>query len=81
MKKRNFYPRQVLRKLQGEHSTLDAGQNAALRYLLRRGRRLGYSVQVGPAVNSGDFPLSGLAKASSVLLSNVTTRILLKPTI
>lgn len=47
MKARRFYPRQALRALQGTHIRLDAGQQAALKYVMRRGRSLGLSMACG----------------------------------
>ncbi len=44
MKVRRFYPRQVLRRLQGEHEQLDKGKMAAVVYAMRKGRKLGVSI-------------------------------------
>lgn len=47
MKIRKFYPRSAIRTLSGrEFSTLDRGEVAALRFVMRRGRRMGVSVMV-----------------------------------
>ena len=48
MKVRKFYPRSAIRPLAGrEVSTLSLGEVAALRFAMRRGRRMGLSVMVG----------------------------------
>lgn len=47
MKIRKFYPRPAIRAIGGrELSTLGAGEVAALRFVMRRGRRMGVSVMV-----------------------------------
>lgn len=48
MKIRSFYPRQVLRRLQGDHADLSASETAALRFLMLRSRKMGLAVVVGP---------------------------------
>lgn len=78
MKKRKFYPRQVLRRLHGEHSNLSEVQIRTLEYLLRRSRKLGVAVSVVQ-------PVSEYKKMSSEFVGNVfkncTTKILLRPLI
>ena len=67
MKARNFYPRQVLRKLQGEHKQLNVGQLAAIRYVLLKGRKLGISLMSGTTATATDLAgaLSKEAPAAS----------------
>lgn len=81
MKVRNFYPRQVLRKLQGEHEKLNAGQLAALRYVILKGRKLGYSVTSGPTASAADLLASGSEEAAQAVLANCTTSIILRPAV
>lgn len=48
MKKQRFYPRQVLRAVEGLHEELTEAQWAVVTYLTRRARKLGLTVLVGP---------------------------------
>lgn len=81
MKTRTFYPRQVLRKLQGVHTSLDAGQEAALKFVLRRGRKLGYSVSVFPTTTAAQLAGTTSREAADMLLSSAPTRITLQPSV
>ncbi len=81
MKVQKFYPRQVLRKLQGEHATLDAGQAAALRFVALRGRKLGYSVSVGSTASPDDLLAATSKEAARAVLANSNTRIILRPAV
>ena len=81
MKTRNFYPRQVLRKLQGEHKQLDAGQLAALRYVALKGRKLGISLMFGTLATSADLAGAMSKEAAAASLANANTRIILNPAI
>lgn len=81
MKQRNFYPRQVLRKLQGEHKQLDAGQLAALRYLLLKGRKLGISVMSGTTATAAELVGAVSKEAAAAILANANTKIILRPAI
>lgn len=81
MKVRNFYPRQVLRKLQGEHSNLDKGQVAALRFVMLKGRKLGYSVMSGPTASAEDLLAATTKEMAQAILSNSTTSIVLHPSV
>ncbi len=81
MKKRTFYPRQVLRKLQGIHASLDDGQKAALRFVMRRGRKLGYSVFVGTTATAADKSGAVINDAASLLRESAPTRVTLHPAI
>lgn len=49
MKVRTFYPRQVLRRLVGDHAELTGATQAALRFLALNSRKMGLCVLVGPA--------------------------------
>ncbi len=75
MKTRKFYPRQVLRRLQGGHAALSAGQRAALAFACRRGRKLGYAVSVA---TQAAFDSPAVAAA---ILANATWRINLSPAV
>lgn len=61
MKIRNFYPLQVLRRLNGKDATrLSPGQRAALEFFMRRHRRYGVSMTV---IN--EAPVSEIQAADS----------------
>jgi len=81
MKVRKFYPRQALRRLQGEHQNLAAGQRAALLYVMRRGRKLGYSVSAGPATTSAELLQAATASQAEDMLANSAYRIVLRPSV
>jgi hypothetical protein len=81
MKVRKFYPRQVLRRLQGEHEELTLGQFAALRYLMLRSRKLGYSISAGPAASREDVLAAASAKAAQAVFANSLYRIMLRPAV
>lgn len=80
-KPRRFYPRQALRRLQGDHVALSPSQDAALRYLTRRGRRMGYSVTVFPNVCAEALMSAKSEAAFKAILANATTRIILTPAV
>lgn len=73
MKVRSFYPRQVLRRLQGEHKQLDAGQVAAIRYMARKGRKLGLSIAVGSTANLDNVLAAGSAAAAQAIIIAANT--------
>lgn len=54
MKQRQFYPRQVLKALHGEHADLSCVQWSVLRFLLRKSRDLGYAVIVEPITEKSE---------------------------
>lgn len=78
MKIRTFYPRQVLRKLQGDHKQLDAGQLAAIKYATRKGRKLGLSLMVGSTATAEDVLAATSREFAQAAIANATTRIVLK---
>ena len=54
MKKRNYYPRQVAKRLSGRNpQTLDAGERAALRFFFMKGRKMGAAVHAAQADPAG----------------------------
>lgn len=81
MKVRKFYPRQVLRSLQGDHEQLSAAQMAALKFLFRRGRKLGYAVAFGPNSTPESLLQAGSYESAQAVLANSTFRIILRPTL
>ena len=81
MKVRKFYPRQVLRRLQGDHTSLNRTQVAVLRFVMRRGRKLGYAIQAGPTANAEDLLAATSAAAAQAVLANSPYRIALHPAI
>lgn len=78
MKIRNFYPRQVLRKLQGDHKQLDAGQLAAVKFAVRKGRKFGISLMVGSTATSADVLAATNQASAKAIIANANTRIILK---
>ena len=77
MKVRKFYPRSAIRKLtEKSPATLTAGEQAALAFAMRRGRKLGFQVVVA----SSDLrSLEGMSKEqASAILANCNTKIFLK---
>lgn len=81
MKVRAFYPRQVLRKLQGVHSQLGAAQKAALLFVMRRGRKLGYAVMAGPVTTPESLMGARSAQDAHATLANSPFRITLLPAV
>jgi hypothetical protein len=78
MKRRNFYPTQVLRALDGCNPlTLEAGESFALAYFLRKGRRLGVAI----AIINACADLSSIAKATPAeqraVMDNTNLRIVM----
>lgn len=78
MKAQKFYPRQVLRKLQGDHHDLTRGQLAAIRYATLNGRRLGLRVWVHAAIDTAPLTGAGASHLAAAIVANATTRIEVK---
>lgn len=78
MKAQKFYPRQVLRKLQGDHHDLTRGQLAAIRYATLNGRKLGLRVWVHAAIDAAPLREAGASKLADAVVANATTRIEVK---
>lgn len=78
MKKRNFYPHQVLRALEGKTiQELDSGRLHALHYFMRKSRKMNQMITVFSDVNLSD--LEGTSeKAVRATLENVNPLIFLK---
>jgi hypothetical protein len=79
MKRRNFYPAQVLRTLDGCNPlTLEPGESFALSYFLRKGRRLGVAI----AIINASADLSSIATATPAeqraVMDNTNLRILMR---
>lgn len=73
MKKQRFYPRQVLRALEGSHDDLTDAQWAAVTYLTRRARKLGLTVLVGPETIGGK-PQEAVGRISVRIFANDGSR-------
>ena len=78
MKIRSFYPRQVFRKLQGDHKQLDAGQLAAVKFAARKGRKLGISLMVGSTATAADVLAATSQSSAQAIIANGNTGIILK---
>jgi len=78
MKIRKFYPRQVLRKLQGEHKALEAAQLAAITYCARKGRKLGISLMIDSTATASELLAAGSPELAHAVIANATTRIILR---
>lgn len=78
MKTQKFYPRQVLRRLHGDHRDLDKGQLAAIRYATLNGRKLGIRVWVHAAVDTTPLMQTGAQGLAEAVMANASTRIELK---
>lgn len=79
MKVRNFYPRSAIRKLAGKSPrTLSAGEQSALYFALRKGRKLGVQVVVA---SSDTHSLEGVSpEQAAAILSNCNTKIFMNLT-
>ncbi len=77
MKVQNFYPRQVLRRLVGEHRELDAGQRAAIKYAGLKGRKLGLSISVGSTATASEVLAAASPEFAQAVIANATTRIII----
>lgn len=76
MKKRNFYPRQVAKRLTGKNpDTLNSGERAALRFFTMKGRKMGVGIQITHADHAG-FKSASLGEAAAIL-ANTNSRILM----
>jgi len=78
MKVRKFYPRQVLRRLSGEHTALKPGQAAAVRYAALKGRKLGISIMAISTATAADMAMACNSKQAEAILANANTRIILQ---
>lgn len=76
MKVRKFYPRQVLRRLQGEYQKLDAAQLAILRYAMRKGRKLGISMFTGSCATREDLLTAANAQEAKAIIENANVRLI-----
>jgi hypothetical protein len=79
MKRRNFYPRQVLRTLDGCNPlALEPGESAALAFFMRKARRHGHAI----AIINARSDISALSKASPAeqraVMENTNLRIILR---
>lgn len=81
MKVRNFYPRQVLRKLQGEHVTLSKGQEAAFRFAMLKGRKLGIAMARAAVVDKAELLAAQSKESAERILSNCNIKIVMTPAV
>lgn len=77
MKKRNFYPRQVLRALEGKTvQELDAGRMCALQFFMRKSRKMNQMIAV--LSDAKQSAVAGATEAEAhAVFANATTRIFL----
>ncbi|WP_027859778.1 hypothetical protein [Marinobacterium jannaschii] len=76
MKVRNFYPKQVMKRLaRRDVETLDAGEKAALNFFLRKGRKFGIGTAVLTETDPTELLAANNAEEASAILANCTTRI------
>ena len=79
MKIRNFYPRQVLRSLEGKDvQTIDNGQRKALVYFLKRSRKMNQGIFILNDVTKSDFAGAINKETAEAILANATTKIFQK---
>ena len=77
MKVRKFYPTSVLRKLDGKaRAVLSAGEQAALAFAMRKGRKLGVQVIMAHS-ELADFEKAPLDVAAAVI-ANCNLKVALK---
>lgn len=81
MKVRNFYPRQVLRKLQGEHVALSKGQEGAFRFAALKGCKLGIAIARTAVVDKAELLAAQSKETAERILSNCTTKIVMVPAV
>jgi hypothetical protein len=79
MKRRKFYPLQVLRKLDGCNPlALEPGESGALAFFMRKARRHGHAI----AIINAHADLSAIANASQAeqraVMENTNLRIILR---
>lgn len=74
MKKRNFYPRQVAKRLTGKNpETLSSGERAALRFFTMKGRKMGVGIRIA-GTNPAGFKSAGTDEAEAIF-ANANSRI------
>lgn len=67
MKKRNFYPRQVAKRLSGRSlKTLGAGERAAIRFFMMKGRKSNISIQIA-RTDTADLKNAKLEDVAAIL--------------
>lgn len=80
MKKRNFYPKQVLRGLAGKDvQALDEAQQHALKFFMLRSRKYGIPVSTIQSSSLRADSVSDFETQAAAILANTTSRIFLKP--
>lgn len=73
MRVRNFYPRQVAKRLNRKSpSSLSPGEKAALQFFTMKGRKVGVSVQIAQTDLAG-FQGSSMEEAATILANSNQT--------
>lgn len=79
MKIRKFYPRQVLRALEGkEMQKIDNGQRKALVFFMKRSRKMNQEIFILNGATKCDIAGAVNKETAAAILANVTTKIFLK---
>lgn len=79
MKIRKFYPRQVLRALEGkEVQKIDNGQRKALVFFMKRSRKMNQEIFILNDATKSDFAGAVNKETAEAILANATTKIFLK---
>lgn len=78
MKTQKFYPRQVIRRLVGEHKQLTEGQMAVIKYAGRKGRKLGLVLSVGSTASAAALAGAESPYIAHAILQNASTFVFLK---
>ena len=79
MKKQNFYPKQVMKRLRGRDvETFDEGERSALSFFMRRGRKYGMSIGVLNEAKAEDLLKATSRALAESILENATSKVFLK---
>jgi hypothetical protein len=80
MKKRNFYPRQVLQALaKKDLQSLNEGELHALRFFMLRSRKYNIPISLIQSSNTRIESVADFEANAATILANTTTRVFLKP--
>lgn len=79
MKDRNFYPKQVMRKIKGKSvDSLDCGEKAALKFFFLRGRKYGFAISIINNAKPEHLLSTGSKEEAAIILANASSKIFLK---
>ncbi len=79
MKKRKFYPRQVLKSLEGLNvQDLDAGRKHALQYFLLNSRKLNQQIALLNSASPAELLAATSKEQADAIMQNSGTKIFLK---